>query len=132
MCIRDSNALYLRDWLIDEVERADTGNHLWVDYRFVLKKMGFCRAVLTIDGDERSFHLGDSPHEDLSLLWNEAHQIGKKTLLRLYADKAHFSEGQFSIMSDLAAEAWSKTSARWKEINKRNLTFEAEASEATS
>ena len=126
------NALYLRDWLIGEVERADTGNHLWVDYRFVLKKMGFCRAVLTIAGDERSFHLEDSPHEDLSLLWSEAHQTGNKTSLRVYADKAHFSEGQFSIMSDLAAEAWSKASARWKEINKGNLTFEAEASEAAS
>ena len=126
------NALDLRDWLIGEVERADTGNQLWADYRFVLKKMGFCRAVLTIAGDERSFHLEDSPHEDLSLLWSEAHQIGKKTLLRVYADKAHFSEGQFSIMSDLAAEAWSKASARWKEINKGTLTIEAEASEAVS
>jgi len=126
------NALYLRDWLIGEVERADTGNHLWVDYRFVLKKMGFCRAVLTIAGDERSFYLEDSPNEDLSLLWSEAHQTGNKTSLRVYADKAHFSEGQFSIMSDLAAEALSKASARWKEINKGNLTFEAEASEAAN
>lgn len=126
------NALYLRDWLIDEVERADTGNHLWADYRFVLKKMGFCRAVLTIAGDERSFHLEDSPYEDLSLLWSEAHQTGNNTSLCVYADKAHFSEGQFSIISDLAAEAWSKASARWKEIHKGNLTFEAEASEATN
>ena len=126
------NALYLRDWLIGEVERADTGNHLWADYCFVLKKMGFCRAVLTIAGDERSFHLEDSPYEDLSLLWSEAHQICKDTSLRVYADKAHFTEGQFSIMSDLAAEAWSKASARWKEIHKGDLTFEAEASEATS
>jgi hypothetical protein len=126
------NALHLGDWLIGEVERADTGNQLWADYRFVLKKMGFCRAVLTIAGDERSFRLEDSPCEDLSLLWSEAHQTGNKTSLRVYADKAHFSEGQFSIMSDLAAEAWSKASARWKEINKGNLTFEAEASEATS
>ena len=119
------NALYLRDWLIAEVERADTGNHLWVDFRFVLKKMGFCRAVLTIAGDERSFHLEDSPHEDLSLLWSEAHQICKDTSLRLYADKAHFPEGHFAIMSDLSAEAWSKASARWKEINQVDLTFES-------
>jgi hypothetical protein len=76
--------------------------------------------------------LEDSPNEDLSLLWSEAHQTGNNTLLCVYADKAHFSEGQFSIMSDLAAEAWSKASARWKEIHKGNLTFEAEASEATS
>ena len=126
------NALHLRDWLIGEVERADTGNHLWADYCFVLKKMGFCRAVLTIAGDERSFHLEDSPNEDLSLLWSEAHQTGNNTSLCVYADKAHFSEGQFSIISDLAAEAWSKASAHWKEIHKGNLTFEVEASEATN
>jgi UDP-GlcNAc:undecaprenyl-phosphate GlcNAc-1-phosphate transferase len=126
------NALYLQDWLIGEVERADTGNQLWADFRFVLKKIGFCRAVLTISGDERSFHLEDSPCEDLTLLWSEVHQICEDTSLRVYADKAHFTEGQFSIMSDLAGEAWAKASARWKEINKGNLTFEAEASEATS
>ena len=125
------NALYLMEWLIVEAERADTGNHLWADYRFILKKMGFCRAVLTISGDERSFCLQDSAHDDLSLLWSEVHQIGNKTSLRVYADKACFSEGQFAIISDLAAEAWSKASARWKSINQGDLSFEAEASEAT-
>jgi hypothetical protein len=88
--------------------------------------------VLTIAGDERSFHLEDSPYEDLSLLWSEAHQICKDTSLRLYADKAHFAEGHFAIMSDLSAEAWSKASARWKEINQVDLTFESEASGATN
>jgi UDP-GlcNAc:undecaprenyl-phosphate GlcNAc-1-phosphate transferase len=125
------NALYLRDWLVVEAERADTGNHLWADFRFVLKKMGFCRAELTIGGDERSFYLPDSAHEDLSLLWSKAHQIGTATSLCLYADKNHFSERQFALISDLAAEAWSQASVRWKEINQGDLSFESEASEAT-
>ena len=125
------NALYLMEWLIVEAERADTGNHLWADYRFILKKMGFCRAVLTISGDERSFYLQDSPQDDPSLLYSEAHQIGNKTSLRVCADKAYFSEGQFAIISDLAAEAWSKASARWKSINQGDLSFKAEACEAT-
>ena len=38
------NALYLKNWFVAEVERADTGNHLWADFHFVLKKMGFCKA----------------------------------------------------------------------------------------
>ena len=124
------NALSLLDWLIAEVERADTGNHLWADFSFVLKKMRFCRAVLTIGGEERSFYSPDLPHEDLSLLWSEVHQIGEDTTLCLYAGKDHFSDVQFGIISDLAAEAWSKASARWKEINKEKLSFDAEVREA--
>jgi UDP-GlcNAc:undecaprenyl-phosphate GlcNAc-1-phosphate transferase len=120
------NALYLRDWLIAEAERADKANHLWADFSFVLKKIGFCRAKLTIGGEERSFYSPDLPHEDLSLLWNEVHQIGEETTLCLYAGKDHFSEAQFGIMSDLAAEAWSKASARWKEVNKEKLSFDEE------
>ena len=125
------NALYLRDWLIAEAERADKANHLWADFSFVLKKIGFCRAELTIGGEEQSFYSPDLPHEDLSLLWSEVHQISEDTSLLLYAGKDHFSEVQFGIMSDLAAEAWSKASARWKEINKEKLSFDAEVREAS-
>jgi hypothetical protein len=75
--------------------------------------------------------LPDSAHEDLSLLWSKAHQIGTATSLCLYADKNHFSERQFALISDLAAEAWSQASVRWKEINQGDLSFESEASEAT-
>ena len=123
------NALYLRDWLIVEAERADKANHLWADFSFVLKKIGFCRAELTIDGIKRSFYSPYLPQEDLSLLWSEVHQIGGDTTLCLHAGKDHFSEVQFGIMSDLAAEAWSKASARWKEINKEILSFDSEDKE---
>ena len=125
------NALSLRDWFIAKAERADKANHLWADFTFVLKKIGFCRAELTIGDEERSFYSPDLPHEDLSLLWSEVHQTGEDTTLRLYAGKDYISEAQFGIMSDLAAEAWSKASARWKEINKEILSFDPEVREAS-
>ena len=124
------NALYLRDWLIAEAERADQANHLWADFGFILKKMNFCRAELTINGDERSFYLPDLQHEDLSLFWSEVHQTGEDASLVLYAEKDRLSEIQFGIMSDIAAEAWFKASARWKEINKEKLCFDVEVREA--
>ena len=93
--------------------------------------MGFCRAELTIGGEERSVYSPDLLHEDLSLLWSEAHQIGEDTSLVLNAEKDRFSEVQFGIISDLAAEAWSKASARWKEINKEKVSFDNEVREAT-
>jgi len=126
------NALYLRDWLVVEAERADTGNHLWADYRFVLKKMGFCRAELTISGTERTFFQPDTPYEDPSLLHQQTHQMGAEAELQLYAEKVNFSERQFTIISDVAAEAWSKASVRWKEVNGSPLAFDSKASEASN
>ncbi len=125
------NALYLKDWLIVEAERADTGNHLWADYRFVLKKMGFCRAEFTINGTERTFFLPDTPHEELDLLHQEIHQISAEAELHLYAGKDNFSERQFAIISDVAAEAWSKAAVRWKEVNGNPLDFDSKAGEVT-
>lgn len=126
------NALYLRDWLVVEAERADTGNHLWTDYRFVLKKMGFCRAELIIDGRERSFFLPDTPHADTSRLWQETHQVASQATLHLYADKDQFSARQFTLLADIAAEAWSKAALRWNQVNGNSLDFDATASEPTS
>lgn len=121
------NALYLRDWLIVEVERMDSGRNLWADYRFVLKKMGFCRAELIIEGDQRSFFVTDTPHAKVHLLWQEKHEIGEHTTLTLYADKDNFTDKQFGLLSDVAAEAWTKAAQRWKEINGSEIDFEAKA-----
>lgn len=123
------NALYLRDWLIVEAERADTGSHLWTDYRFILKKMGFCRAELMIKGNERSFFLPDTPHADTTRLWEATHKIADEVTLCLYADKDHFSQSQFAIIADVAAEAWSKAALRWNEINGDSLDFDSKAIE---
>ena len=120
------NALHLRDWLIAEADHADKANHLWADFSFVLKKMGFCRAEQTIDGEKQSVYSSDFPHDDLSLLWSEVHQIGEDSTLILYAEKNRMSEIQFGIISDIAAEAWSKVSARWKEVNKEKLSLDSE------
>jgi len=126
------NALYLRDWFVVEVDRVDSGHNLWADYRFVLKKMGFCRAELTINGTERTFYLPDTPHADNSLLWSETQQIGPEVVLKLYAAKDNFSQRQFTIIADVATEAWSKATVRWREVNAVSLDFDSKASEASN
>jgi hypothetical protein len=126
------NAVFLRNWLIVEAERADTGNHLWADFRFILKKMGFCRAELSIAGSERSFYLPDTPHCEPDRLLDVVHSLPGEAELRLYADKEQFSQSQFELIADLAAEAWAKAARRWYEVNGSTLTFEADASEPSS
>ncbi|MDQ8195224.1 MraY family glycosyltransferase [Coraliomargarita sp. SDUM461004] len=126
------NALYLRDWFIVEAERADTGQHLWTDYRFILKKMGVCRAELIVRGAERTFFQPDTPHNQIAMLWSEEHQIGEDVTLCLYAAKDNFSQRQFAIISDIAAEAWSKASMRWQVVNGVALDFDAKASDSSN
>lgn len=128
------NALYLRDWLIVEAERADSGKNLWSDYRFVLKKMGFCRAELAVGDEVRTFFVPNTPHETPEILWQETHKIkGIVPLeLTLYAEKDNLSESQFDLISDIAAETLGKATCKWKEVNATPFTFQAIAQAANT
>ena len=127
------NALYLKNWLVVEAERADSAVHLWSDFRFVLKKMGFCRAELTMGAETRDFYVPNTAHEDLDLLWQESHEShGEVSVaLVLYAEKEQFSESQFSQVADIAAEALVLARGKWEEINGSPMAFDSTAKEAT-
>jgi len=121
------NALYLRDWFVLEAERAGAGAHLWADYRFILKKMGFCRAEFSIDGEERNFFVPNTPHDDPGAMHTFTFPVrtGTEARLTLYAEKDGFSERQFHIIADIAVEAWAKAAARWRALNECEMTFDA-------
>ncbi|MEO0508486.1 MAG: MraY family glycosyltransferase [Verrucomicrobiota bacterium] len=125
------NALYLRDWLIVEAERADTGEHLWSDFRFVLKKMGFCFVSLEIGDDVRTYYQPNTKFEVAEATWSEVHS-SEGTSLTLRAEKDNFSERQFLVVADIATEAWSKAAARWREINGAEFSFDTSAKPADS
>jgi UDP-GlcNAc:undecaprenyl-phosphate GlcNAc-1-phosphate transferase len=128
------NALYLKDWFIVEAERADTGKNLWSDYRFILKKMGICRAEIQISNKEKTFFVPNTAHEDIELLWQATHTVrgAADAELTLYAEKAFFSERQFTLVCDIATEAWAKAGIRWKEVNECPLDFDARAKESNN
>lgn len=123
------NALKLRDWFMLEAARADCGEHLWSDFKFVLRKIGFCSASLRIGQDERSFYIPHSNHAHPERLWEQRHVIAGGVELSLYAEKEYFSERQFLIISDIAAEAWSGAASQWQLFNNCALSFAATARE---
>ena len=126
------NALYLKNWLVVEAERADSVMNLWSDFRFVLKKMGFCRAELQIGAETRDFYVPHTAHEQLDLLWQVTHDTAGQVpvALTLYADKENFSESQFALAADIAAEAWSGACSKWKALNGQSMEFDSVAKEA--
>ena len=127
------NAMYLKNWLVVEAERADSATHLWSDFRFVLKKMGFCRAELKMGEELRDFYVPHTPHEELELLWKEAHTTAGEVPLELtlYGERDNFSESQFELAADIAAEAWASARAKWKDVNGSPMDFHSVAKEAT-
>ncbi len=126
------NALYLKNWLMVEAERADSVINLWSDFRFVLKKMGFCRAELQIGAETRDFYVPHTAHEQLDLLWQVTHDTAGQApvALTLYAEKENFSESQFALAADIAAEAWSGACSKWKALNGQSMEFDSVAKEA--
>jgi len=52
--------------------------------------------------------------------------------LSLYAEKQYFSERQFLIISDIAAEAWSGAGSQWQLFNNCALSFVATAREPSN
>ena len=123
------NAISLKNWFVLEAERADTGNNLWTDYHFILKKMGFCRAKLYLDGSSRSFCITDAPEpESKNLLCLSQKLSGSvKGELILYAVVDNFTDRHFNLLCDIALEAWVQASAKWLAANDATLTLEAVA-----
>lgn len=130
--LETKNALQLRNWFVLEAARADTGEHLWSDFRFVLKKIGFCKAELRIAKAERKFFIPNTAYDDPDSLWEQSHEIKPGTELVLSAEKDYFSERQFDIISDLACEAWSQAATQWRLTNDEELTFDSTAKEPQS
>ena len=123
-------AIYLRDWFLLETERANSGNNLWEDYCFILKKMGIYKAELLIGEIRRTFSISDSFSSDSEKMWLAEHSIGEQVNLRVFGNQENFSENHFILIADIAAEAWSKAALRWKEIYGYNLDFESKAGES--
>ena len=56
------NAIKLSKWLVGEVERIRQAEHLWNDYIWVLKKLGFSKVIISSSGEERIY---EYPHKEL-------------------------------------------------------------------
>ena len=123
------NAIILKNWFALEAERADTGSHLWTDFQFIVKKMGFCRAEIHLDGLHHSFFTPGSPEpesKNLLCLSQKIFGVASGELI-LYAEVDNFTDRHFNLLCDIALEAWVQASAKWLTANDTTLTLEAVA-----
>jgi UDP-GlcNAc:undecaprenyl-phosphate GlcNAc-1-phosphate transferase len=113
-------ALILSRWLQMEVDRKNSIEELWLDYQFVVGRLGFSRVKL-VSPHGTSLWKSEcyEPREkEMRHVW---HEIGKNTVIEFDADKDRMSELHFDLLSDLAAEAWYKAASRWENSHQHLL-----------
>lgn len=141
-------ALCLAKWLELEATRAETVESLFDDFTFMLRKMGFCQARLTLHGCERSWQAADCPvpsrilrpefHETrVGALELGAHVQPDNPGTRFPVPAPSIpslnvgSERVFEILAELAAEAWFKSARKWEQAHRRPLRFNTQPQPAS-
>lgn len=73
-------------------------------------------------------------HEYESELRHLVHEFRGEvpTSLELWGEQNNFSEQQFALVCDIAAEAWGNAAVRWQELNQAPLDMYAVAKEVES
>ncbi len=121
-------ALALGRWLEMEGERARSVESLWADFGFVAGKLGFTRARLELEDGKREWESSmDVMSRDVH---HAVHELGSahRMALHLEADSGAMSLALFDHLSELAAEAWLKATARWQEMNGQPIRFDSRIS----
>ena len=126
------NAIKLSKWLVGEVDRIRQAEHLWNDYQWVLKKLGYTKVILSINGEEKIYE-----YSEVSQDLEEFHSSGRMILskensdsfIQFWGEKSRFSERRFDLNCDIAFESWVLAARRWKELNEVDYNFNGQAKE---
>jgi UDP-GlcNAc:undecaprenyl-phosphate GlcNAc-1-phosphate transferase len=106
-------ALTLDRWLVLEAERSGSIQALWEDFSFVVHKLGFGKASMTLpEGVTHSWQSVNFNHREKNF-HQAVHEISDGTVIELVAGK-EMSEVLFNLLGDLAAETWFKAAARFR------------------
>jgi UDP-GlcNAc:undecaprenyl-phosphate GlcNAc-1-phosphate transferase len=121
-------ALALVRWFEIEAKNCDSVENLWSDFQFVLLKLNFIRANLTLVDGRREWKRNDALGSLAPLAW-ERHEcsVGETFSLELAIESDALAPALFHHVSDIAAEAWHKAVANWCQHHHLPLRLESRA-----
>ena len=126
------NAIKLSKWIIGEVERIRVAEHLWNDYQWVLKKLGFSKVIISISGEDRIFEYGNLSEDTEESYISDQMPLDKKnsdSFIQFWGGKSRFTKRRFDLNCDIAFESWILSAKRWKELNHQEYSFNGVAIE---
>jgi UDP-GlcNAc:undecaprenyl-phosphate GlcNAc-1-phosphate transferase len=126
------NAIKLSKWFVGEVDRIRQAEHLWNDYQWVLKKLGYSKVVISIGGEERIYEYGNISQDAKEFYSSDRMLLDKENsdrFIQFWGEKSRFSERRFDLNCDIAFESWVLAARRWKELNQVDYNFNGQAKE---
>jgi UDP-GlcNAc:undecaprenyl-phosphate GlcNAc-1-phosphate transferase len=126
------NAIKLSKWFVGEVDRIRQAEHLWNDYQWVLKKLGYSKVVISIGGEERIYEYGNISQDAKEFYSSDRMLLDKENsdrFIQFWGEKSRFSERRFDLNCDIAFESWVLAARRWKELNEVDYNFNGQAKE---
>jgi UDP-GlcNAc:undecaprenyl-phosphate GlcNAc-1-phosphate transferase len=120
------NAIKLSKWIVVEVERIRQAEHLWNDYQWVLKKLGYSKVVISIGGEERIYEYGNISPDAEEFYSSDRMLLDKEnseSFIQFWGEKSRFSQRRFDLNCDIAFESWVLAAKRWKELNQEDFSF---------
>ena len=105
-------ALTLDRWLVMAAERDGSLDTLWEDYRFVVKKLGFSKVSVKLQGAPARSWQAERFDENSGDYQQAAHEISDGTVIEFVADRRVMPEVVFNLLGDLASESWYKAALK--------------------
>jgi len=116
-------ALTLNRWLALEIERHNSVDQLWLDYQFVVRKLGFTEVKVWLPDHSVNRWRAEALNVEAVEFHRAIHEMSNGTIIELSAPKSTMPEILFNLLGDLAAETWYKVASRWKALHKTPLHF---------
>jgi UDP-GlcNAc:undecaprenyl-phosphate/decaprenyl-phosphate GlcNAc-1-phosphate transferase len=108
-------ALLLSQVLNMEVERSRSMEELWANFAYMLSKLQFVGAVLRTGVEQRVWRRDEAVVDAAELKMMIQELRGPSPMeISFTCEKGQWDEDTFRILTELAAEAWVKTSTEWK------------------
>ena len=118
------NAIKLSKWLVAEVERMRRAEYLWNDYKLLLKKLGYSKVLISINGSVRLYEYDED--DQLDTFVSDPFNLvidNSNSYIQFWAYKNKFSRRRFNLNCDIAFESWILATKRWKELNDQDYDF---------
>lgn len=126
-------AIGMAKWFEMEADHCDGVENLWLDFQFILLKLNFVRAKLTLPDGHSEWKRTEAQSPLVAQSWSR-HEffIGEVSFMELAIESDTLSPNLCYHLSEIVAEAWQKSVARWCARHSLPLRFSSRVSKEFS
>jgi hypothetical protein len=117
-------ALAAAKWFEIEARKCDSVENLWSDFQFMLLKLNFVRANLTLPDGRREWNRNNMLGPLVSLEWSgHKFSLGEASTLDLAVESDALNPTLVRHLCEITVEAWQKSATTWCKRHMLPLQF---------